>query len=55
MMGRQEDSRVQLLYAFDLDRVVPADHLFRQINAILDLSWGHRELRPYYSHRPPFD
>jgi transposase len=57
MMGRQEDSQVQFLYAFDLDKVVPADHLVRQIDAILDLSWVHRELRPYYSHtgRPSID
>jgi len=57
MMGRREDSQVQFLSAFNLDRVVPADHLVRQIDAILDLSWVHRELRPYYSHtgRPSID
>ena len=57
MMGLREDSQVQFLYAFDLDKVVPADHLVRQIDAILDLSWVHRELRPYYSHtgRPSID
>jgi transposase len=57
MMGRREDSQVQFLYAFDLDKVVPADHLVRQIDAILDLSWVHRELRPYYSNtgRPSID
>jgi transposase len=56
-MGRREDSQVQFLYAFNLDKVVPADHLVRQIDAILDLSWVHRELRPYYSHtgRPSID
>ena len=27
MMGRREDSQVQFLYAFDLDKVVPPDHL----------------------------
>src|SRR4030095_3473945 len=50
-------SQVQFLYAFDLDKVVPADHLVRQIDAILDLSWVHRELRPYYSNtgRPSID
>jgi len=34
-----------------------ADHLVRQIDAALDLSWVHRELRPYYSHtgRPSID
>ena len=46
MMGRREDSQVQFLYAFDLDKVVPADHVVRQIDAVLDLSWVHRELRP---------
>ena len=50
MMGRREDSQVQFLYAFDLDKVIPADHLVRQIDAVLDLSWVHRELRPYYSN-----
>jgi len=57
MMGRREDNQVQFLYAFDLDKVVPADHLVRQIDAVLDLSWVHRELGPYYSHtgRPSID
>jgi transposase len=57
MMGRREDSQVQFLYAFDLDKVVPADHVVRQIDAVLDLSWVHRELRPYYSNtgRPSID
>src|SRR5246127_729833 len=57
MMGRRGDDQVQFLYAFDLDKVVPADHLVRQIDGILDLSWVHRELRPYYSHtgRPSID
>ncbi len=51
MMGRREDNQVQFLYAFDLDKVVPADHLVRQIDRVLDLSWVHKELAPYYSHR----
>jgi len=57
MMGRREDSQVQFLYAFDLDKVVPAEHLVRQIDAVLDLSWVHGELRPCYSHtgRPSID
>jgi len=33
MMGRREDSPVQFLYAFNLDKVVPADHLVCQIDA----------------------
>jgi len=57
MMGRREDKQVQFLYAFDLDKVVPADHLVRQIDEVLDLSWVHKELGPYYSHtgRPSID
>ncbi len=57
MMGRREDNQVQFLYAFDLDKVVPADHLVRQIDGVLDLSWVHKELAPYYSHtgRPSID
>jgi len=35
MMGRREDDQVQFRYAFDLDKVVPSDHLVRQIDAIL--------------------
>jgi hypothetical protein len=56
MMGRRERGQGQLFYAFDLDKVVPADHLVRQIDAVLDLDWVHKELAPYYSqHWPPFD
>lgn len=57
MMGRREDSQGQFLYAFDLDKVVPPDHLVRQIDGVLDLSWVHKELAPYYSHtgRPSID
>src|SRR3954467_13739540 len=57
MMGRREDSQVRFLYAFDLDKVVPPDHLVRQIDGVLDLSWVHKELAPYYSHtgRPSID
>ena len=57
MMGRRESGQVQFLYAFDLDKVVPPDHLVRQIDDVLDLSWVHKELAPYYSHtgRPSID
>ena len=57
MMGRREDHQVQFLYGFDLDKVVPPDHLVRQIDGVLDLSWVHKELAPYYSHtgRPSID
>jgi transposase len=57
MMGRQEDEQRQFFYVFDLDEVVPPDHLVRQIDAVLDLSWVHKELLPYYSQtgRPSID
>ena len=56
MMGRRERGQGQFFYAFDLDKVVPADHLVRQIDGVLDLDWVHKELAPYYSHTGrPFD
>ncbi len=33
-----------------MERVIPDDHLVRKIEAVLDLGWVHRELRPFYSH-----
>jgi hypothetical protein len=57
MMGRRERGQGQFFYAFDLDKVVPPDHLVRQIDGVLDLGWVHKELAPYYSHagRPSID
>jgi len=57
MMGRREGGQGQFFYAFDLDKVVPPDHLVRQIDAMLDLSWVHKELAAHYSHtgRPSID
>jgi transposase len=57
MMGQREGRQGQFFYAFDLDKVVPRDHLVRQIDAVLDLNWVHKELAPYYSHtgRPSID
>ena len=57
MMGRHTQEQRQLFYSFDLDAVVPDDHLVRQIAAVLDLSWVHAELAPYYSRigRPSID
>ena len=56
-MGRREDRQGQFFYSFDLDRVVPPDHLVRRIDSLLDLGWVHQELAPYYSHtgRPSID
>jgi transposase len=57
MMGRREEGQGEFFYSFDLDEVVPPDHLVRQIDGLLDLSWVHKELAPYYSHtgRPSID
>ena len=57
MMGRRKEGQGQFFYAFDLDKVVPPDHLVRQIDGVLDLRWVHKELAPYYSHtgRPSID
>ena len=57
MMGRREGGQGQFFYAFDLDKVVPPDHLVRQIDNVIDLSWVHQELTPYYSDtgRPSID
>jgi transposase len=57
MMGRRESKQGQFFYSFNLNDVVPPDHLVRQIDGVLDLDWVHRELSPYYSHtgRPSID
>jgi len=57
MMGRGKQSQGQLFYEFRLDEVVPDDHLVRKVGSVLDLSWVHAELAPYYSTigRPSID
>jgi transposase len=57
MMGRVNHDQGQLFYSFHLDEAVPADHLVRQISGVLDLSWVHCELAPYYPKvgRPSID
>jgi transposase len=57
MMGRRESKQGQLFYEFMLDEVVPDDHLVRKIGAVLDLSWVHTALAPYYPNigRPSID
>lgn len=57
MMGRSKSEQGQFFYEFNLDDVVPAEHLVRKIDAVLDLGWVHKELAPYYSHtgRPSID
>jgi transposase len=57
MMGRGKSEQGRFFYEFNLDDVVPPDHLVRKIDAVLDLDWVHEELAPYYSHtgRPSID
>ncbi len=50
MMGEPLGRQDRLFYDFDLDDVVPADHLLRRIDAALDLSWLRDEMKPHYSH-----
>src|SRR5512144_1449703 len=56
MMGRQV-GEAQLFYIFSVDRHVPADHLLRRVDAVLDLSFIRSSLAEYYSHtgRPSVD
>jgi transposase len=57
MMGRSSQDQGQLFYSFNLEEVVPDDHLVRDIARVLDLSWVRAELAPHYSHtgRPSID
>src|SRR5437764_2913453 len=57
MMGRVSHDQEQLLYSFHLDEAVPHDHPVRKIAAVLDLSWVHSDLAPFYPKmgRPSID
>ena len=57
MMGRRDREQGHLFYCFNLEDVVPEDHLVRAIAAVLDLSWVHAALAPHYSAigRPSID
>jgi len=57
MMGRLNHDQRQLFYSFRLEDAVPDDHLVRTIAGVLDLSWVHAELAPYYPKlgRPSID
>jgi transposase len=50
MMGERKGRQDRLFYEFCLEDVVPADHLLRKIDSVLDLGWLRGELGPYYSH-----
>src|SRR5437667_11342551 len=57
MMGRLSHDQEQFFYSFRLDEAVSDDHPVREIAAVLDLSWVHAELAPYYPQlgRPSID
>ena len=57
MMGRQDDRQGQFLYNFNLDDLVPKDHLLRQIDRFLDFDELREHLKLFYSHtgRPSID
>jgi transposase len=57
MMGRLKHDQGQFFYSFRLDEAVPGDHPIRQIASVLDLSWVHLELAPFYPNvgRPSID
>ena len=50
MMGMAVGRQDRLFYSFNLEDRVPTDHLLRQIDAVLDLSWLRGALAPFYSH-----
>jgi transposase len=57
MMGCNDKPQKPLFYSFNLDDLVPQDHLLRQIDRFLDLSDLREHLAPFYSHtgRPSID
>ncbi len=50
MMGAPVGRQDRLFYEFDLEDMVPGDHLLRRIDAVLDLSWLRDEMKAHYSH-----
>ena len=56
MMGRQVE-QAALFYEFRLEERVPADHLLRQVDAAIDLSWVSGHMAEHYSAmgRPSID
>jgi transposase len=55
--GAANHNQRQFFYSFCLDEAVPGDHLVREIAPVLDLSWVHCELAPFYPKlgRPSID
>ena len=57
MMGERRVVQEALFYGFSLERHVPADHLLRAIDRVVDLSGLRAHLQPFYSttSRPSID
>ncbi len=45
-VGQQD----RLFYEFDIEDMVPSDHLLRRIDRVLELSWLCSEMASHYSH-----
>ncbi len=50
MMGDPVGRQNRLFYEFDLEDMVPDDHLLRRIDRVLDISWLRDVMKPHYSH-----
>jgi transposase len=57
MMGSNDKPQDELFYAFNLEDIVPQDHLLRSIDRFLDFTDLRKHLTSYYSHtgRPSVD
>ena len=57
MMGRLEAGQERLFYKFRLEDQVPANHLLRKLDALLELDTVRKQLEPFYSEigRPSVD
>jgi hypothetical protein len=57
MMGRLEAGQERLFYHFRLEDQVPANHLLRKLDALLDLAPVRQQLERFYSviGRPSVD
>lgn len=49
MEGQRKDTRKETAI-IDLEGFVPADHLLREIEKVMDYEWLYERLAPYYCH-----
>jgi transposase len=58
MIGSQDRLQEDLFVAAPLRDLIPDDHILKQLNCVLDLSWLRKEVRPLYDQsqgRPSID